>query len=568
MSWIADLTRLLGFLQRYSRSVRGAKAMMATVVIAGAVSGLSNAGMIVVINSRLDHPEKPAGALLWGFIALCLVLPASRFVSGYVLLRMTARAAFDLRLRLAQRILAAPLRKLEELGPHRLIATMTDDIPVITDAIVSYPNLFMQIFIVVGCLAYLGWLAWPALLAVLVCMALGILSYQIPVRLASRYLSAGRESWDHIVKAIRGLTEGTKELKLNAGRRREFLTGSYEPAAASVLYNGVRGRGILHAASCWGHILFFVVVGLVLFLLPGVVTVGRSVLVGYTLILLYMMTPLEAIMSALPGLTNARVSVRKIEELGLSLEPEATEEAAGAGAAHLGASIELRGVTHSYGVEGEDRRFTLGPIDLSLRPGELVFLIGGNGSGKTTLAKLLCGLYLPEGGEIRVDGQAVTAANRETYRQLFSAVFADFFVFESVRGLGAEDPDQAGLPYIQKLGLEGILEVQEGKLSRTELSQGQRKRLALLCAYLEDRPCYLFDEWAADQDVGFKRLFYHQLLPELKERGKTVVVISHDDHFYSVADRVVKLDFGRVEFDRPPATAEAALAPAAMAVLP
>ncbi|MCB1035646.1 MAG: cyclic peptide export ABC transporter, partial [Acidobacteria bacterium] len=77
----------------------------------------------------------------------------------------------------------------------------------------------------------------------------------------------------------------------------------------------------------------------------------------------------------------------------------------------------------------------------------------------------------------------------------------------------------------------------------------QRKRLALVTALLEDRPVYLFDEWAADQDPEFKEVFYHQLLPELKARGKTAIVISHDDRYYDVADRVVKLDTGRVVSD-------------------
>jgi putative ATP-binding cassette transporter len=89
--------------------------------------------------------------------------------------------------------------------------------------------------------------------------------------------------------------------------------------------------------------------------------------------------------------------------------------------------------------------------------------------------------------------------------------------------------------------------VKDGVLSTTALSQGQRKRLALLTAYLEDRPIYLFDEWASDQDPFFRDIFYKQLLPELKRRGKTVFVISHDDRYFDIADRAIKLDYGKVE---------------------
>lgn len=94
------------------------------------------------------------------------------------------------------------------------------------------------------------------------------------------------------------------------------------------------------------------------------------------------------------------------------------------------------------------------------------------------------------------------------------------------------------------------VQIVDGVFSTTSLSQGQRKRLALLIAYLEDRPIYLFDEWASDQDPFFRDIFYNQLLPSLKQRGKTVLVISHDDRYFHLADRVIKLDYGKVEYDK------------------
>jgi putative ATP-binding cassette transporter len=182
--------------------------------------------------------------------------------------------------------------------------------------------------------------------------------------------------------------------------------------------------------------------------------------------------------------------------------------------------------------------------------GELVFLTGGNGSGKTTLAKLLMGLYIPEGGEVLIDGQKVTDETRDAYRQSFSAVFSDYFLFDSLLGVESAEVDTRARAYLDELQLNHKVEITEGVLSTTDLSSGQRKRLALLTAYMEDRPVYLFDEWAADQDPQFKEIFYYQLLPELRSRGKLVIVISHDDRYYHIADRVIKLDYGKVEYDR------------------
>jgi putative pyoverdin transport system ATP-binding/permease protein len=234
--------------------------------------------------------------------------------------------------------------------------------------------------------------------------------------------------------------------------------------------------------------------------------------------------------------------LKKIEELGVSLtglgkkESELRPAEPTDGAVHL----ILRDLQHSFYHERDDRNFVLGPLDLDFSPGELVFLIGGNGSGKTTFAKLVSGLYEPEAGEIWMNGERVTKENRELYRQVFSVVSSAFYLFEQLLGLSSANLDSRAREYLSVLQLDHKVDVKDGLLSTTELSRGQRKRLALLTAYLEDRPVYIFDEWAADQDPIFKQIFYLQLLPELKARGKTTIVISHDDKYYDVADRIKK----------------------------
>ena len=209
--------------------------------------------------------------------------------------------------------------------------------------------------------------------------------------------------------------------------------------------------------------------------------------------------------------------------------------------------MELLSVTHDYD-KGSADSFQLGPIDLSLGRGELVFIAGGNGSGKTTLAKLLVGLYAPATGEVRLNGQPV--GDWEQYRQFFSSVFTDAYLFDRLLGMSGTRLDDGARDYLTRLELGQRVRVESGRFSTTDLSQGQRKRLALLTAYLEDRPVYVFDEWAADQDPRFKEIFYTRLLPELKARGKAVLVISHDDQYFHVADRIVQLDYGKLQEQR------------------
>ncbi|HVG07876.1 MAG TPA: cyclic peptide export ABC transporter [Thermoanaerobaculia bacterium] len=550
---MSDLLRILGFLLRVSRGVPRSRALFSVVIVAGVLAGLCHTALIAAVNTALNGGAS-AGALVLTFLALCLVLPLTRLASNLALMRLSQRTLQELTLQLSDSILRAPLRRIEELGPARLLSTFTDDISKISNGLINIPLLAMHLAIVIGCLIYLGWLSLIGLGVLVGFMIVGLLTYQLPLRRAFHYFRRSRLAWDGIFRQIRALTEGTKELKLHRERRQAFLSENLRPSIDSVQRNDFIGNSFAALGNSLGQILFFVVIATMLFAVPRFHGLERATLSGFALTILYMMTPMEVLVNLLPNLGRVQIAARRVEELGLSLtqrqgEPDAIvtvqEQRWGL--------LEAVGVTHTYSSEADEAEtFTLGPIDLAIRPGELIFIVGGNGSGKTTLAKLLTGLYMPETGELRVDGVPVTMENRDAYRQRFSAVFNDFFLFDSLLGLAAPELDSRARGYLAELHLDKKVKVQEGVLSTLNLSQGQRKRLALLTAYLEDRPIYLFDEWAADQDPQFKEVFYYKLLPELRERGKTLLVISHDDRYYHVADRIIKLNYGKIEFDGVP----------------
>ncbi|BFO11624.1 hypothetical protein GGER_41340 [Serratia rubidaea] len=191
--------------------------------------------------------------------------------------------------------------------------------------------------------------------------------------------------------------------------------------------------------------------------------------------------------------------------------------------------------------------FAVGPLNLTLTRGELVFLIGGNGSGKSTLAKLLTGLYQPVSGQILIDGVVLQPADRDNYRRLFSAIFTDFYQFDRLQGVDGGEPDaELVASWLEKLNMQDKLEFDGVRVTNPQLSQGQRKRLALLLAVAEQRDILLLDEWAADQDPQFRRIFYRELLPALRALGKTVFAISHDDHYFEHADRLLEMRNGKL----------------------
>ncbi|MCU0685522.1 MAG: cyclic peptide export ABC transporter [Polyangiaceae bacterium] len=535
--------------------LRQSPGLVAVAVVCGALSGVAFGGLVALLNEAIAEGRASLDDLQAKFVAVAVVALAARVGSQALLVWLQQRALFELRRGLSRRILEASLRDVEVAGAHQLLGALMEGVMSVGSSLSLLPYLFVNVVIIVASLAYLASLSLGAFVGMLAFIGLGLLTYWVPAARAMRVLKRGRDVQIALYKHFGSLVGGVKELKLHRARRGAFLEGHLFATARELGRLQTRGQAMFALSSGWGFLLFFVFLGLLVFGYQRYAEVTTATLTGYALTTLYMQHPFQMVLDLMAPLAQGEFALQRIERLGLSLSAPPSPSPAGGAAAHATEPrrdfrrVELVEVTHAYereGEKGERGRFTLGPIDLSLEPGEIVFLVGGNGSGKTTLAKLIAGLYGPERGEVRLDGQPVTDATRDDYRQLFSAVFSDFHVFDTLLGLAPAEREGRIKHYLSRLLLDSKVEVVGGVLSTTALSQGQRKRLALLTAYLEDRPICLFDEWAADQDPQFKETFYNELLPELKRRGKTVVGVTHDDRYFHLADRVVKLEHGRL----------------------
>lgn len=512
-------------------------------LVASVLSGACSALLIALLHRSLGATAAQLPRLGLGFSALCLAMLGLRWLSESRFVALKQEVVAHHRRNLSRQLAACPYRELEVRGPSAL-STLIQDVAQVSELMLALPRLATQGAVVLGCLVYLAWLAWlPFLLAVLM-IVLGSLAHLALGRRANRHFHRARASDELLFRQLRALFSGAKELLLHAPRRQAFLDRVLLPAIAGVRRERMRGLLLHAAATSWGGFLFFVVIGATVFVLGQALGLPGSVSAGYALIFLYLMHPMELLMEAIPELSRARIALERIASVAtwagapLAALPEPQSPAL--------ARLELLDVTHSYRREDHDGEFVLGPLSLELRPGEIVFLIGGNGSGKTTLAKLLVGLYQPEAGAVRLNGERVEPAGGEAYRQHFSAVFADFHVFDRLLGVNAERAADEAHALLEVLELERKLRLTQGAFSTTQLSRGQQKRLALLVAWLEHRAVYVFDEWAADQDPAYRQVFYERLLPELKRRQKAVFVISHDDRYFHVADRCLKLDSGKL----------------------
>lgn len=530
--------------------VQRSRTMAWFMVCVGVMSGLLSAGVLALINHVLHHPSDHSLLVTAGFVVLVAGKLLSNLWSQLLLVRFSQDTILDLSLSLCAKIVRAPLRRSEQRGAANILVTLTDDVSWVTWAIQCFPQLIMNVAVVMGCGFYLAWLSWGTFLGVVGVTVLGASGYRWLHTSAFSIIYVAREARAELFQHFRSLTDGLKELLMHRARRQEFVNQEVRRAAELYRQTNLEATRRQALAEAWTQVSFYSLIGFIVFLFPSVVTVSPEALTGYVVAVLYMMGPIWGIIGALPTIERGQVALENIERLGVSLDvgQEDAQTLALAGL-ELGIIpiVQWNEVVFSYGEEkGVETPFSLGPISLELHPGELVFVIGGNGSGKSTFVKVLTGLYQPCEGNVTLTGTLITDANREWYREHFSVVFSDFHVFKKLLGQSDSQAEKLALQYLRLLHMDQKVTVTERTFSTLDLSQGQRKRLALVTAYLEDRPIYVFDEWAADQDPQYKEIFYKTLLPDLRERGKLVVVITHDDRYFHLGNQVIKLEDGKV----------------------
>ncbi|WP_070266541.1 cyclic peptide export ABC transporter [Duganella sp. HH101] len=528
--------------------IRQSRNLMIAAALASIATGVCSVLLLTQINAALTaetHAERMV--LAWRFAAFAVAAMLTHMVSSVLFERLNQSAHANLRRFISARVMAADFRRLEEIGGPKVQSALSEHSARVADFFVSFPIILVNSIIVAGCLVYMAWLSWQVFLAAIITIVLGSLGYHLAHVRAIRHLDLAAREQDNLFDHFRSLVEGAKELRLHAAKRRRFADDVLGTSIETVRRERAFGMSVFLVSSAWGKFLIYGFIGLVLFLLVGDVEGRARIMTGFALVFLYMVAPLENLLVVLPHANMASVSGARIDEITQQLEDSAGVAADPAAAVSPPLeSLVLKGVSHRYYHEGVDDLFTLGPIDLTFRPGEITFLVGGNGSGKTSLAKLLVGLYRPEEGRILLNGESIGDSNRDRYRQTFSTVFPDFHLFEQMLHAPSGDLDAQGNALLEKLHLQHKVQVRDGAFTTRALSQGQRKRLALAVTYLEDRPFIVFDEWAADQDPVFKEVFYRELLPELRAKGKSVLVISHDDRYFHLGDRLIRMENGQV----------------------
>ncbi|MDD0977471.1 cyclic peptide export ABC transporter [Pseudomonas fontis] len=525
--------------------------IVAVSVLLGMVGGLSVTALLAITNNALHAESGLTQAVVGAFAGLCLLALLSSICSDIGTNYVGQHIIAKLRKELGEKVLSAPIEQIERYRSHRLIPVLTHDVDTISDFAFAFAPLAISLTVTLGCLGYLAVLSWPMFLIMLLAIAVGTAVQYMARARGIKGFFAARDAEDELQKHYNAIAEGAKELRIHRPRRQRMFADRIEKTAEQICNTQIRSINIFVMAKTFGSMLFFVVIGLALTLQSLWPSADKTVMSGFVLVLLYMKGPLEHLVGTLPIVSRAQIAFRRIAELSerfSSPEPHLLLSDNGRDPEPV-QHLELRNVAYSFPSVDDKPPFRLGPVNLRIEQGDITFIVGENGCGKTTLIKLLLGLYPPQEGEILLNGEPITALNRDDYRQSFTTIFADYYLFDDVVQGDQQIPEDAN-QYLERLEIAHKVSVKDGNFTTTDLSTGQRKRLALVNAWLEKRPVLVFDEWAADQDPTFRRIFYTELLPDLKRLGKTIIVISHDDRYFDLADQLVRMEAGRVISDR------------------
>lgn len=530
-------------------------------ILLGALAGVCYALIIPLVLNAID-PSKDQFAkvdpdiavfLIWQvsnyryavlFTLVCVLILIARTASQVILTRISMDVTTDLRTRMYRRISSAPIAELERVGMPRLIASITADVPVIIAGARLLPELLTNGVTLVGMLGFLLYLNSGVFWFVLGCIGFGIVTYQLPMMIGRRYLVRARRNLDDLHESIRGLVHGAKELKLNRDKRVDYFERVLAYNETRVRETAKTGHSIMGVAVNYGGLIVFFVIGAVSFVFVNHHAIDSQELSGVIMALLYVTGPVGALLNFVPQFATAQIALKRFNALFDRIPEESIDHAAPKRSGW--SSLRLESATYHYPDRGEDRGFTVGPLDLEIRRGEITFIVGGNGSGKSTLSKLITLHYLPDSGSVYFDTERVDRDNISGFRCGISAIYSDYFLFDRPLGVDLEQARPEIDDYLREFSLDHKVRFENGRFSTLALSDGQKRRLALVVAMIENAEMYLFDEWAADQDPAFKNVFYNRILPELKARGKAVVAISHDDRYFHLADQLIVMREGLV----------------------
>lgn len=533
--------------------MRLCSAQFLSVAFAGSLASLINIAVIAIIAGSLTsesatRPFSREAALFSAAVIVFFVL--QRFNTRRTI-SMIEQVGKTLRHTILETMSYSPIIVDERLSHSEKRGLISRDVNTVASAVRSLLALPAQASAAIGAVLYLFYLSITVGMLSLSVTAFTAVVLELSKKRSVKLLKdAHAESERHFAFSD-DLFQGHKELKLDRPWAEEFLRDDLYASNAQAALLAKDAKILQGDFTLIGIVLSFLLLGSLAFYLRPFIDLSASALTSAFTVLIFFQGAMANLLQTISGIHIAAISLQRIVEF-LAISTSKDERAlpnAESAFTEGWQAIHLRGVSFRYPSDCRQDQFQLTNIDLSIKRGSTVFIVGENGSGKTTLAKILLGLYQPIHGEIFLDLTVVTSDNLLSYRSLFSAVFSEGHLFRrNTQGLFRKS-EALIRSSLERMKIE-LNVSDDGRIDIKPYSQGQKKRLASAFTLSANHSVYLFDEWTADQDPEFRHYFYYEFLPQMKAAGKTLLVITHDDRHFGLADLVVKLSGGEIESAR------------------
>jgi len=525
----------------------------ARLIGAACFSGVVN-GILAGILVTAANNAKANDLNFQFFLFFALALGAFIYSKKYTLdktAEIVEAVLEKIRLRIAGKIRGTDLQNFNSIGSSPLYTALTVDTQMISQTSGQIINAASSMIMVLIASIFIFFLSPLAFFMTVGMIGIIIGFYFNRRNKLNDSLTKATQMENDYFDALNDLLSGFKQLKLNSNKSEDFFETRIQKLSNEVVDLKISTTKSFNQVSILSQIFFYVLLGGIVFILPSISPDQADTVVGITSIILFIVGPITEVVGLGPSLAKTTVAIKNIYAIEQRLDSNENKSGQQPQTKQVAKykpefkELKCVGCKYSYPNADGHHSFKLGPIDFELKAGEVVFVVGGNGSGKSTFMNVLTSLFPLVEGSIYLNGRVLTDGEIQGYRDLFSTIFTDFHLFDRLYGVENYDQEEADA-LIRAMEIDHVTSICDKQITNRNLSTGQKKRLALALTRIEDKPIFIFDEWAADQDPQFRKYFYNEIIPELKRKGKTIVAVTHDDHYFSAADRIIKLEFGSV----------------------
>jgi putative ATP-binding cassette transporter len=530
----------------------GDNKLMLRLGVAGLLSGVGSAALLGLVNTAAEEiSDNGLDQVDWLLAGAFVAIAVTYFFAEIFLLRHVGRhveiSIDKSRKKLLGQIAVADYAQLETFGQAKLFESITQSSQQISYNSPLIGMCFRSVLLLFAVMAYVFWLSSLAFFLIIAVIGVGSVVYLRMGKTLGGWFHKLGQTEAVMFGKIADLFRGIKEIRMWS-KRSDALYASFVPASLEKVACGEEVHKQMSRQMIFGMSAFYILLAVIVFVVPVYSDSFGTDVAKISTAVLFMIGPITVVVQSVSVLSMIEQAAARMIDLSVELEAirEPIDDINTSNLPETFREIVFDGVEFIYPNRDPKHGFVLGPLNLKVTAGEILFVTGANGAGKSTLIKLLTGLYRPDRGKISIDDTVLGNRSIAPYRNLIATVFSDFHLFSELFGVTDIDPEEAEY-WLNRFEIAHVTGIKDGKFVNVDLSSGQRKRLGLISAILEKRPIIVLDEWAADQDPYFRKKFYREILPELKSRGTTVIAVTHDDHYFDVADRRMHLETGKLD---------------------